>query len=314
MRFLSLRLIPLSTIFLAQISNGLYLLRKRATICNGHAELCDRPYGNTTFLAAHNSYAFSRDPLALARDQEVDVLTQINIGARMLQGQAHMKNGQLHFCHTTCNLFDGGLVFDYLRKVKTFLDANPYEVFTFIFTNPEQVSISDVWKPIFDQAGISPIAYTPPTRLMKRGDWPTLKELLDANKRVIIFLDAGADGSGGGTVDFILPQFQMVWEDPFSPTDNEFPCKIDRTDGPLANDDHLHLINHNLNKNIVPWNLGTVLVSDFLNAPKTNAVSSILMHANNCAPFSQGRAPNFVLLDYINIGQTAQAVDKLNGF
>jgi hypothetical protein len=50
-------------------------------------------------------------------------------------------------------LFDGGLVVDYLKTVKAFLDANPYEVFTFVFTNPELLSIPDVWKPQFDAAG-----------------------------------------------------------------------------------------------------------------------------------------------------------------
>lgn len=29
----------------------------RATICNGHAELCNRSFGNVTFVGAHNSYA-----------------------------------------------------------------------------------------------------------------------------------------------------------------------------------------------------------------------------------------------------------------
>lgn len=29
-------------------------LRARATVCNGHAELCNRSYGNTTFLGGAN--------------------------------------------------------------------------------------------------------------------------------------------------------------------------------------------------------------------------------------------------------------------
>jgi hypothetical protein len=33
-------------------------------VCNGHAELCERKYGNTTFLASHDSFAFSGNPLA----------------------------------------------------------------------------------------------------------------------------------------------------------------------------------------------------------------------------------------------------------
>lgn len=40
----------------------------------------------------------------------------------------------------------------------------------------------------------------------------------------------------------------------------------------------------------------------------------ILEDANGCTRFSLGRAPNFVLLDWVNVGQGKQAVDRLNGF
>jgi hypothetical protein len=32
-------------------------LTSRATTCNGHASLCDKSYGNVTFVGTHNSYA-----------------------------------------------------------------------------------------------------------------------------------------------------------------------------------------------------------------------------------------------------------------
>jgi hypothetical protein len=38
----------------------------RQQVCNGHAELCDRSYGNITYFGAHDSFAFSKDPLARA--------------------------------------------------------------------------------------------------------------------------------------------------------------------------------------------------------------------------------------------------------
>lgn len=104
-------------------------------------------------------------------------------------------------------LFDGGPVVDYLRTVKTFLDANPNEVLTFIFTNPEGASVKDVWKPIFDAAGMTPLVYVPPLNPMKFSDWPTLGEMINIGKRVVVFLDSGADV---GQVNFILPEFQMV--------------------------------------------------------------------------------------------------------
>jgi len=36
--------------------------------------------------------------------------------------------------------------------------------------------------------------------------------MIDSGKRVVVFLDYGADGSDGGVVDFVLPEFDMVSE------------------------------------------------------------------------------------------------------
>lgn len=284
---------------------------KRASVCNGHAELCDRSYGNITFMGAHDSFAFSEDPFALARDQEVDITSQLNLGVRLLQAQSHMNDGVLHFCHTSCALFDGGSVQDYLSTVNTWMRANPNEVLTFIFTNPEGVSLPNVWAPAFQNSGIGDLLYTPPTVPMKQSDWPTLGDLISNGKRIITFLDAGADTDR--SVPYILPEFEMVWETPFSVTDPSFPCSVDRIAGPLATTDHMYMINHSLNKNIIPIGDG-VIVSDPADAPTTNGVPSILANAAGCEPLSAGRAPNFVLLDFVNLGQGKQAVDQLNGF
>ncbi|KAJ7461825.1 PLC-like phosphodiesterase [Mycena galericulata] len=284
---------------------------KRATVCNGHAELCDRSYGNVTFVASHDSFAFSTDPLALARDQEVDIPTQLSLGVRMLQAQSHLNNGVLHFCHTSCDLFDGGAVVDYLKTVKTFLDANPNEVLTLLFTNPEGQSPTTVWKPAFDAAGITPLAYVPPALPVKQSDWPTLGQMIDNGTRVVVFLDAGADGAD--SVNFIMPEFQMIWEPPFSVTDPTFPCSVDRIAGPLATEDHMYMINHNLNKNIIPFIGDGVLVSDPLDAPTTNGADSLLANANGCAPLGGNRAPNFLLIDYVDQGDAFTVADQLNG-
>ena len=51
------------------------------------------------------------------------------------------------------------------------------------------------------------MAYVPPQSPMMRDDWPTLKEMLDAGKRLVVFIDKGADER---TVPYLLPQFSMV--------------------------------------------------------------------------------------------------------
>lgn len=39
-------------------------LCNRDMLCNGHAALCDRKYGNTTFLGSHDSFAVSTSVFA----------------------------------------------------------------------------------------------------------------------------------------------------------------------------------------------------------------------------------------------------------
>jgi len=70
------------------------------------------------------------------------------------------------------------------------------------------------------------------------------------------------------------------------------------------------MINHNLNAMILPG----VLMSDVLNAHRINGVDSIVKHANGCAKFAAGNAPNFVMVDYVHLGEGVKAVDRLNGF
>ncbi|EIM90666.1 PLC-like phosphodiesterase [Stereum hirsutum FP-91666 SS1] len=280
---------------------------KRATVCNGHAELCDRSYGNITFIGAHDSYATSSDPLALARDQEVSISSQLGLGVRMLQAQSHMENGVLHFCHTSCALFDGGTVASYLATVASFLSANPTEVLTLLLTNPESVSLTDVWAPLFEAAGLSSQAYVPSTTPLAQADWPTLGELIDAGTRLVVFMDYGAETGG---VDYILPEFEMIWEPPYDSTDNTFPCSVDRTEGPLATTDHMYLLNHFLDINV----LGTgILISDPEAAGTTNGVNSIIANANGCSSLGGGRWPSFVLLDFVNLGDAFSAADVMNG-
>jgi urease alpha subunit len=76
--------------------------------------------------------------------------------------------------------------------------------------------------------------------------------MISSGKRVVVFMDAGADNPDD-LVDFIMPEFQMIWEPPFSSTDPTFPCSVNRISGPLDTADHMYMINHNLNKVSSYW-------------------------------------------------------------
>jgi len=297
-------------VFTSMLVSGLTVPVKRADICNGHAELCGRSYGNVTFAGAHDSFASSEDPFALAADQEVNITAQLDLGVRMLQAQSHMNDGVLHFCHTSCALFDGGPVVDYLNTVKSWMDANPKDVVTFLFTNPEGADVQTVWDPIFKAAGMDQLAFIPPnstgTNPIKQSEWPTLGDMIDSGKRLVVFLDADADTT---RVPYILDEFSLAWETPFDSTDKSFPCSVDRIHGPLATEDHLSIINHFLDDSLFG-----ITIPDKLDASTTNGVASITANVAGCAGFTAGRAPNFVLMDWINIGEPMTAVNQLNGF
>jgi len=309
----SLRLaaITLTTLFISNFGRAIPLV-KRSQLCNGNSDLCERKYGNTTFVGAHDSFAFSSNPLALSGTQEVDVTNQLMLGVRLLQVQAHKNGKDVHLCHTSCVLYDGGKVVNYLRKVKRFLDRHPNEVLTIIIANPENLSAS-LWKPVFENSGIADMAYIPPQVPMTREDWPTLKEMLDSGKRVVIFIDKGAEEkSEEKSVPYLLSQFTMMWEDEYDPTNSAFPCKVDRTSGPLLPSQQLNLANQNLNIDLMPIGRG-IRFPDRLNTPRTNSVHSIKAHASHCAPLVNDRYPNFVLVDFVNVGQAVRAVAELNG-
>jgi hypothetical protein len=313
---LSLRLAAFALLSLVITSSAIaspLLVRRTGRACNGHAELCDRKYGNTTFFGSHDSFAFSKNPFALARTQEVNLESQLKLGVRLLQVQAHMDNEEIHFCHTSCALYNGGTAENYLRTVKTFLDANPNEVMTIIIANKMNRPVMSAWKSVFDESGMTNLTYVPPQPIMSRNDWPTLGDMISTGKRIVVFMDKGFKGRKEAGAEFILPEFKMVWEDSIDPTDIDFPCKVERTSGPLPPTEQLNLINHNFNANLLPIGWG-VRFPDRLNSPRTNGISLILKHAAKCTSLMDGKRPNFVLLDYVNIGHGAAAVDKLNGF
>jgi hypothetical protein len=300
--FLTVAAYALSTVNAAAIP-------KRADPCNGRPEFCDRSYGAITFIGAHNSYAHSENPLALARNQQVDVKEQLKRGVRLLQGQGHQKDGKVHLCHTSCDLLDAGPAEDYFKDVKGFLDANPREVLTIIMTNQDGLDMQSMWAPAFTAAGLDQLAFIPPSQPVAFDKWPTLGEMINSGKRVVIFMDSGADTA---KVPFILPEFDNIWENEFSTTDPAFPCKVDRITGPLSPEQHMYMINHSLNEEL--FGISELVIPNFLEASTTNSAKSIVDNANGCAPLAGNRKPNFVLLDWIDIGEPFRAADTLNGF
>lgn len=297
---LSLSLVPLT--------NG-SPIQQAPSVCNGSGALCNRSYSNITFIGTHDS-AFVGSTSDPRVNQEKSVTDQLNAGIRYLQAQTHDLAGTLSMCHTSClELYAGSLV-DYLTPIKTWLDANPNEVISLLLVNGDNVNVSQ-FDSAFSSANLKDYAFVPSSSpaILPLSAWPTLSQLISTNKRLIIFLDAGADTT---SVPYILPEFSYYFETPYDVTDPSFgpaTCNLDRPAGSSPGG-KMYIINHFLDQDI----LG-VDIPDNDKDSSTNAATgagSIGAQASECEGVYD-RRPNVVLVDMFDRGNVFGAQRALNG-
>ena len=92
-------------------------------------------------------------------------------------------------------------------------------------------------------------AYVPPQVPMNISSWPTLSNMILTGKRAVIFMDYNANQT---EVPYILDEFSQMWETPFSPTNQSFPCTQQRPPNlsRQAAESRMYMANHNLNTEI----------------------------------------------------------------
>lgn len=151
--------------------------------CNGNTALCARKYSQVTQIGAHDS-AFVG--ILLPDNQYIPVTDQLNFGVRFLQAQTHKKGGGIEMCHSSCLELDVGSLSSYLSPIKTWLDRNPNEVVTLLLTNGDAIPVSQFGS-VFAALGLDKYAYAPGTRLAI-DQWPTLQSMIDAGKRLVVFM------------------------------------------------------------------------------------------------------------------------------
>lgn len=190
-----------------------------------------------------------------------------------MQGQVHILGDTLYLCHSACILLNAGTLEDYLVQVVGWLRDNPNEVVTILMGNADRADVEEYVAPL-ENSGIAQYLYIPPKSPMFLEDWPTLLDMIAENRRVVFFMDYGADES---RVPFILNEFSHMWETPFSPTDPDFPCTVQRPSTLSVQEagQRMYIANHNLNILIEIKDIDILVPNIFL-IRQTNALSGTL--------------------------------------
>ncbi|KAL8878548.1 MAG: hypothetical protein Q9192_008427 [Flavoplaca navasiana] len=222
------------------------------------------------------------------------------------------------------------------------MDAHPAEVVTLLLGNGDRTDIARYGE-AFRSSGLDKMAYTPAVHPLPFDAWPTLGEMINAGRRLVVFMDYGADIQ---KVDFILDEFAYYFETPFNTLDPTFnQCSIDRP--PNAKPEgRMYIVNHFLDKKLVDGGVpedveeqGKGMLEDVVSglfgrkkgrrglgdeilvpfrekAKETNAKGggegSIGKQVEKCEGL-YGRRPGVVLLDFVDEGEGVEAQRVLNG-
>jgi hypothetical protein len=197
------------------------------------------------------------------------------------------KRRDIYLCHGLCELGAYELK-PVLADVKSFLVANPDEVLMMIVE--DYVSPQDLAR-AFAESGLEGFVY----KGNPQPHWPTLKQLIEAGSRLVVFIE-----SGRGGVPWLRPAFSNFGETPYSfKSREEFTCAPNRG----GNDGSLFLINH--------W-IETTPTPKPSNAAVVNAFPVLMERASKCRE-ERRHIPNIVAVDFYHTGDLLKVVDELNG-
>lgn len=285
-----------------------FMFSKRDSVCNGYSELCERKYSNVTYIGAHDSYAVGKTT-SLGANQQLDVNDQLDSGIRTLQIQGHKSGNSasgISLCHTSCTLMNAGAAEKYFSQVSKWVQTNPDEVITIIIANNDNLPATQ-WRKAFSSSGLDKYAFSPGSEKLSKNDWPTLQEMINKNRRVVVFMDYETNTD---KVEYILPEFKNVWENEYDQSKTPFNCTPSRISGESSQ--MMYLENHYLNKE------GDIFGKKYTKPDvdqldKTNSANSLLKDANKCAQRHESY-PTFMLVDFFdsNNGSVFEAAATMN--
>lgn len=253
--------------------------------CNGHPELCDRPFSQVSFATSHNAMSNADDDW-LFPNQPHDLDRQLKDGLRAFMLDTHDDKGVAMLCHGTClagsEPLDAGLA-----RFTAFLDAHPDEVIAFIF---EAYISADATVEAFEAAGLIDRVHVQ----SPEAPWPTLRELLDAGTPLVVFTDKPDSGPAW---------YHDVWDHAFETAfSNKTKADIDCRKGRGDKEHPLFILNHFLTDPVALPEL----------AEQINHDPFFIGKARECEA-KWSRLPTFVTVDFYDIGDVFAVVDALNG-
>ena len=255
--------------------------------CNGAPHLCARRYDEVTYGTTHNAMS-SYEGGWFGANQNFGVPRQLADGVRGFMLDVHYgADDSVQLCHSLC-AYGAQALTEGLAEIYAFLADAPNEVVTLIFES--YVSPADLDASLA-ASGLGAMAHRQRTDAL----WPTLGALIDAGDRVVVFSDVRADAPRFPAQHYV---WDYAWETHWhAQRPEDLSCQPNRG----LPEHPLFILNHFLTYPIALEHL----------AETVNHNPGLLDRARACWAES-GRRPNFVTVDFHDIGDLGAVVDALN--
>jgi hypothetical protein len=301
--------------------------------CNGHAELCDRPFDDVAYVASHNAMSAATEPGWFLAEQADSIPVQLDQGVRALLvdvwsgipagtvvrtapgsysearaiSEEELGPEVVAAAQRLADSVAGQATGSEARFLchglcetgsTPFLDMLE-QLRGWMIANPDEVVtlfIEDHVDAALIAADVETAGLLDFVHDPSSGEtWPTLGEMIRSGRRLLVMVE---EGNGGQQAPWLVNGFEYTQDTPYTfPTVDSFSCDPNR--GP--DDAPLLLLNH--------WLSGfTSLVTD---AQLVNARDVLLPRAQQCQD-ERGSIPNFVAVNYVAIGDVYDVVDALN--
>jgi hypothetical protein len=271
--------------------------------CNGSEALCARRFDQVTFPMTHNAMSNADDGW-VAPNQDHGLARQLADGVRGWMLDTHYYDeetgytdqrrddlaavDQAYLCHGVCALGRRRLL-EGLCDLTAFLDQNRGEVVSIIF---EDYVTPDDTAAVMQASGL--VDYVHVQAL--GAPWPTLRELVDQNQRLIVFSESGRAGA-----PWYHAAWKHIWDTPYTfKSTADFTCARNRGDPSNA----LFLVNH--------WLESGAGLPDATLGAQANAMAVLGPRVQQCTK-EAGRAPTFVGVDFYDVGTLFEVVKTSNG-
>jgi hypothetical protein len=193
----------------------------------------------------------------------------------------------IYMCHGFCELGALGFV-DALEEMRDFLVANPGEVLVVVLQD-ESVAAADIER-CFVESGLIDFVYRGPPG----PPWPTLREMVDSDQRVLVMTENLREG-----IAWCHPAFDVLQETPYT---FHAPTEFSNSPNRGSPQGTLFLMNHWIESTPMPKPSNALLVN----------TRDILRERIRKFRKERGHVPNLVAVDFYQEGDLVAVVRELN--